>query len=148
VTPVAIGPAAPADMDVIEALLEREHLPVDGLHQHEQHFFAARIGNRIVGCASIELYGDAALLRSVAVDAEYRGGGVGSGLTRTALDFARRRNVSTVFLLTETAQHFFPRVGFEVIDRADVVPAVGASVEFARACPASATVMRTILAAG
>ena len=141
-TDVVITPAQPADVDVIEAFLDREHLPLAGLRDHPQHMFVARAASRIVGCASLELYGDAALLRSVAVDAAYRGSGIGADLTRAVLRLAERRAVSTVYLLTTTAERFFPRFGFEMIDRADVPPAVRMSAEFAHACPSSAFVMR------
>ena len=144
-TDVSIVPAQAADFDVIEALLDREQLPLAGLHDHPQHMFVARVGNRIVGCASLELYGDTALLRSVAVDAEFRGGGIGGDLTRAALRLAERRGVSTVYLLTTTAERFFPRFGFEIVDRADVSAAVRACAEFAHACPSSAFVMRAFL---
>jgi amino-acid N-acetyltransferase len=144
---VIVTAAQPADMDVVEALLEREHLPLAGLHDREQHMFVARAGNRIVGSASIELYGDAALLRSVAVDAQHRRTGIGGALTRAAVTFAQRRNVAAVFLLTTTAERFFPKFGFEIVDRADVPAAVQASAEFAHACPSSALVMRKIVAA-
>jgi len=142
---VTVTAAQAADMDVVEALLEREHLPLEGLHDREQHMFVARAGNRIVGSASIELYGDAALLRSVAVDGEYRRTGIGGELTRAAVTFAERRNVSAVFLLTTTAERFFPKFGFAIVDRADVPAAVQASAEFAHVCPASAWVMRKIV---
>jgi amino-acid N-acetyltransferase len=51
-----------------------------------------------------------------------------------------------VFLLTTTAERFFPRFGFEEIARDEVPASVQASVEFQSACPASAIVMRKRLA--
>lgn len=126
---VSVTPAPAADFEVIEAFLDREHLPLAGLRDYPQHMFVARAGNRIVGYASLELYGDVALLRSVAVDAEYRGSGIGGDLTRAALRLAERRAVSTVYLLTTTAERFFPRFAFEMVDRADVPPAVRMSAE-------------------
>jgi amino-acid N-acetyltransferase len=141
-TGVVIDPAKTADIDVVEALLEREHLPRAGLRDHVEHMFVARAGNRIVGCAALEVYEDGALLRSVAVDAEYRGAALGSDLTRAALDLAERRRVPAVYLLTTTAERFFPRFGFEVVDRADVPQGVQQSAEFSYACPSSALVMR------
>jgi amino-acid N-acetyltransferase len=141
-TDVTVAPAHAGDMDIVEALLVREHLPLDGLREHPQHMFVARAGDRVVGCASLELYGNAALLRSVVVAAEYRRDGVGESLVGAALRFAERSSVSSVFLLTTTAEHFFPRFGFTVVDRADVPPAVRASAEFARVCPSSAIIMR------
>jgi amino-acid N-acetyltransferase len=47
-----------------------------------------------------------------------------------------------VFLLTTTAEAFFPKFGFEQIQRIDVPISLQASVEFQSACPASAIVMR------
>jgi amino-acid N-acetyltransferase len=44
--------------------------------------------------------------------------------------------------LTTTAERFFPKFGFEPIDREQVPPSVRESVEFQSACPASAIVMR------
>ena len=100
---------------------------------------------RSVGCAAIELYGAAALLRSVAVDASRRGQGLGQRLTAATLELASQRGARTVYLLTESAQDFFPRFGFRPIPRSEVEPAVQRSVEFTSACPASAQAMVTTL---
>lgn len=142
---VTIGPAQAFDMDVIEALLEREHLPTNGLHDLLEQTLVARAGNRIVGCAAIELYDDGALLRSVAVDAQQRGTGVGGELTRAALRIAEKSGVNAVYLQTTGAEQFFPRFGFAVIDRADLPSAVRSSWQFTSGCCASAIVMRKIL---
>ena len=144
-TPIAITRATLPDFDVVKALLEREHLPLAGLQDHFDHAFVARAGNRIVGCAALEMYDDGALLRSVAVDAEYRGAGIGGDLTRAALRAAEQRHVPAVYLLTTTAERFFPRFGFEAVARADVPAGVRASAEFSYACPSSAVIMRTFL---
>jgi amino-acid N-acetyltransferase len=144
-TTVTIDSARPSDYDVVAALLEREHLPLDGLRQHFENAFVARAGNRIVGCSALEVYEGGALLRSLVVDAEYRGAGVGSGLTDAAIQLARRRLAPAVYLLTTTAEQFFPTVGFEIVDRADVPASVLASEEFVHACPSTAIVMRRFL---
>ena len=89
----------------------------------------------------MELYGPAALLRSLAVTATRRGEGLGRRLTLAALALARRQGVDRVYLLTETAEGFFARFGFEPVERAAVDPAVKRSVEFTSACPASAVAM-------
>jgi amino-acid N-acetyltransferase len=139
--PVAIRPATPGDLPAIRHLLGRNKLPVDGLDGCLETTVTAVDGPDLVGCAALELYPGAALLRSVAVAAERRSQGLGQQLTRAALDLARARDVKTVYLLTETAGAFFPKFGFTRITRADVEPAVKQSVEFTKACPASALVM-------
>ena len=55
---------------------------------------------------------------------------------------ARDRGVDTVFLLTTTAERFFPKFGFEPVTRADVPASLKESVEFRSACPQTAVVMR------
>jgi amino-acid N-acetyltransferase len=144
-TTVTIAPACWSDYDVVAALLEREHLPLDGLRPHFEDAFVARAGNRMVGCAALEVYEGGALLRSVAVDAEYRGARVGSGLTHAAIQLAGRRLVPAVYLLTTTAERFFRKLNFEVVDRADVPASVLVSAEFTHACPSTAIVMRRFL---
>jgi amino-acid N-acetyltransferase len=98
-------------------------------------------GRRIIGSVALEVYGRAALLRSVAVDRQHRGRGVGQALTGAALEMGRARGVASVYLLTDTARGFFARLGFRDIPRPQAEPAVGASLEFTHACPASATCM-------
>ena len=144
-TTVTIAPARASDYDVVAALLEREHLPLDGLQQHFENAIVARAENRIIGCSAIEVYEGGALLRSVAVVAEYRGAGVGSDLTHAAIQLARRRFAPAVYLLTTTAERFFRKFNFEIIDRADVPATVQTSAEFTHACPSSAIIMRNCL---
>jgi amino-acid N-acetyltransferase len=139
--PPTIGAATPPDLAAVFALLERSQLPSAGLGDHVGSTLVARDGARIVGSAAVELYGQAALLRSVAVAAEHRGQGLGHALTAAALELARQRGVRTVYLLTETAAGFFPRFGFRPIPRREVDPAVLGSAEFTTACPAGALVM-------
>ena len=136
-----IAPARANDLPDILALLKASGLPEAGLNDHLRTTLVIRDGRGLLGCAAVELYGRAALLRSVAVAATARGQGLGQRLTTGALDLAREHGVRKVYLLTETAGDFFPRFGFRPITRADVEPAVQRSVEFTAACPASALVM-------
>ena len=137
-----IESATARDLPEICALLERLHLPIDGVADHVKTMIVAKDGGQIVGTAALELYADGALLRSVAVEPKYQGRQLGHELTDAALNLATRQGVTNVFLLTTTAERFFPRFGFESITRDQVPPSVRASVEFQSACPASAIVMR------
>ena len=137
----AITPAAPADLPAILELLAASKLPRAGIEDHVASTLVARADSNVVGSAALELYGSAALLRSVAVATRLRGQGLGAALTVAALDLARRSGVRTVYLLTETAGRFFPKFGFAAIARAEVDPVVLESPEFTTACPKSALVM-------
>lgn len=140
-----ILPADRSDWTAIQSLVSASGLPLDDLEGHLDSTIVAREGGGIVGCAALELYGHDALLRSVAVRASRRGDGIGLALTAAAIELARRHHVQTIWLLTETAADFFPRFGFERVERAVVPAAVRASVEFTTVCPGSATVMRLLL---
>ena len=142
---ITIDRARSSDYDVVAALLEREHLPLDGLRHHFDSAFVARAVNRIIGCSALEVYEGGALLRSVAVDAEYRRAGVGTRLTQAAIQLAAQPAIPAVYLLTTTAERFFRKFNFEIVDRADVPASVLASAEFTHACPSSAIIMRKFL---
>jgi amino-acid N-acetyltransferase len=137
-----IESATPRDLPGIRALLDRLHLPLAGVDEHLATMIVAREGGQIVGTAALELYAEGALLRSVAVEPRRQGHQLGHQLTDAALHLATTRGATTVFLLTTTAERFFPRFGFEQIGREQVPPSVRESVEFQSACPASAIVMR------
>jgi amino-acid N-acetyltransferase len=137
-----IGRARPRDLEAVRELLERVHLTLEGIDQHMETMLVARDGAHVVGTATVELYPEGALLRSVAVDPRRQGDGLGHELTEAALRLARAHGASAIFLLTTTAERFFPRFGFQQITRDDVPASVSTSVQFQFACPASSIVMR------
>jgi len=137
--------AQPSDAPAILALLEQNHLPVDGLTDHIATTLVARQDGRIVGSAALEMYREGVLLRSVAIAVPVQHQGLGGQLTAAALRLASDLHASAVYLLTTTAERYFPKFGFERISRAEVPQSVQASVEFTSACPSSAVVMRRLL---
>ena len=143
--PIVIESAAPGDVEPVLALLRHAQLPDDGVRELVPTLLVARVDGRVAGCAALEVYGRAALLRSVAVDPSLRGKGVGRQLTDAAIAMARRRDVRALYLLTETAATFFQGFGFTFVDRSGVPAALLASPEFAFLCPASAVAMARTL---
>jgi amino-acid N-acetyltransferase len=137
--------ATPADWPAIADLLGGANLPLDGAREA----FAAGVAvvardgaGTLMGAAAVEPYGEAGLLRSVAVAADLRGTGIGRALVTGVETRAAAAGIGELYLLTETAADWFPRLGFERIERKDVPADVAASVEFATACPVSAVAMR------
>jgi amino-acid N-acetyltransferase len=146
--PSLVEPAGPGDAEAVLRLVADRGLPLDGLRDHLATTLVARDDEaRIVGSAALEIYPDGALLRSVAVASRWQGRGLGHALTDAALRLAHDRGAPAVYLLTTTAEDFFPTLGFERIARADVPPGVQTSVEFTSACPSTAIVMRKALSA-
>lgn len=128
---ITIRPAAVDDLPRILALLARARLVTAGVRDHLDTFVVAVEGDHIAGTAGLEMYGDVALLRSVAVVESFRGRGFGRRLVREALDEARRQGVRQVALLTGDAAPFFARLGFQEVDRSVLDRRLFASKEFA-----------------
>jgi amino-acid N-acetyltransferase len=138
---VLLRPARPEELPAVLALLEAAGLPSAGVKEWLDRFLVAESAGRLVGSAGLEVYGTDALLRSVAVAEDWRGRGLGGALTDAVLAAAAREGIRSVYLLTETAEGYFPRHGFRRIPREEASEAVKASVEFRELCPASSTVM-------
>lgn len=136
-----IRPAADTDLAAIEELLTQNDLPLDGVREALATFVVAEADGDLVGVAGLEICCDDALLRSVAVSPEWRSRGVGRALVTRAISEAEARGIRAMYLLTTTAEGYFPSFGFKKVERADVPDAVRATREFTVACPASAAVM-------
>jgi amino-acid N-acetyltransferase len=137
--------AREADLDEVKALLGANELPLDGVDEAFSNFIIAEGGPSIVGTAGLEIYGRYALLRSAAVAKKWQGYGVGRALIGEMISRARSRNIDSIFLLTTTAENYFPSFGFVKIERSEVPAELGESAELKGACPSSATVMRVDL---
>jgi amino-acid N-acetyltransferase len=130
--------AAPADLPAARNLLSDCALPVVDVHQHWEHFVTAKDGADLVGVAGLEFLGRTALLRSFAVAPRYRSHGVGTALYRRVLAHAHLRGVTTLYLLTLSAQDYFSKLGFQAVVRNAVPDEVQATAEFRNLCPSTA----------
>jgi amino-acid N-acetyltransferase len=142
---VEISPATNDDLPSVLALLRDCHLPDGGIREIIEHLLVARAGERLLGCAGLELYGEQALLRSIAVEAAARGSGLGRALVQRALVLARQRGVRELYLLTTTAPAFFEKLGFSPVARDATPDSIASSWEFRTGCPQSAHAMRLVL---
>ena len=105
---------------------------------HEDGFFVARDGARIVGVVGIQVYGTDALLRSLVVHPDFRGRGLARKLCRNIVLFAREQGVRHLYLLTTTIEPLCVKWGFRRIDRKDVPEAIKNTAEFKGLCPRTA----------
>jgi amino-acid N-acetyltransferase len=60
---------------------------------------------------------------------------------------AEERGLRALYLLTMTAEHYFPRFGFAPVERGAVPAEIATTLEFRSACPASAIAMAMPVAA-
>ena len=136
-----VRPAVPDDLPAVEQLLTASGLPFDGVSEAFGTFVVAESGSELVGVAGLEVCCDNALLRSVAVRPEWRSHGVGRALVTRVIADAEARGLRSLYLLTTTAERYFPHFGFHSISRDDVPADIRETGEFRDCCPASATVM-------
>jgi amino-acid N-acetyltransferase len=133
--------ASASDLPGVERLLVESSLPLDGVREAIGDFVIAHAGDDIVGVAGLEVCCDNALLRSVAVAPEWRSHGVGRALVTRLIADAESRGIHALYLLTTTAEHYFPSFGFREIPREEAPADIRETAEFQGACPASATLM-------
>lgn len=134
--------ARESDLPAVERLLSASKLPLDGVRDHFADFLVAEDGEGIEGAVGLEKYETVALLRSAIVAPDHRGSGIGRQLVERALERAEEDGIDELYLLTTTAQSYFPRFGFTPTSRTTVPEELKSSAEFRGACPDTAVVMK------
>lgn len=138
------------DLRAIEELLQEASLPTAGVAEiittHPDDFAVAEVSDEtgereLVAVGGLEVCCNNALLRSVAVKAEWRKHGVGRELVQRLVRLGAERGMNALYLLTQTAEHYFPRFGFERVAREDVPSDIAETLEFKSCCPTSAVAM-------
>jgi len=128
---VKIDFAAYKDWPKVKALLRESGLPYEDIKTPQlKHFLVIRDGERISGVVGIDLYGAAALLRSLAVAPNYRRFSFASNLLAKIEEYAKAKGAEALYLLTMTAAGFFEKRGYQKIDRKGVPGAIRATPVF------------------
>jgi amino-acid N-acetyltransferase len=133
--------AHPSESAAKRLLVEAGLPAADITAKHLQDFFFCGSGPDLEGLVGLELYGEVALLRSLAVATRRQGSGLGSRLVEHAEHYARDRGVKSLYLLTTTAEAFFLRRGYVRIPREDSTPAIMGTKEFVSICPLGSAFM-------
>jgi amino-acid N-acetyltransferase len=144
-TQFIIREAAKDDLKQIKSLLDDASLPSVDIENHLPNFLVLEMSANLIGTIGMECYGDTALLRSLAVKKDYRNRGYGKELYYALKSKVKNMNVNSIYLLTETAEGFFSKEGFQKIARADVPPSIRQTQEYSILCPESAVCMVKIL---
>ncbi|MCY0853956.1 GNAT family N-acetyltransferase [Cupriavidus sp. D39] len=95
-----IRAAEEADWPAIVDVLECCGLPNDVFDQTLRFFHIAVLGERVVGCACAEQYGETVVVRSVGVLQEYRGHPIATQLVGSVLTRARADGCTKAVLIT------------------------------------------------
>ena len=138
-----IKDAKQSDFGSVRELLNSCDLYNEDLTGEAGHrFVLAWQEDALVGSVGLEIFGETALLRSLAVQPGYRRRGVASELVKRIETEAANSNVRTLYLLTLTAEDFFAKRGYHRTDRELAPGPLQGSTEFKSVCPASAACMK------
>lgn len=133
--------AGKTDLESIAGLLKKNDLPYSDIYESKVDFIVAKNDEQIVGCIGLEKYGTEGLLRSFAIDFNFRKKGYGKELYNRLLTYGVQNKVNTLHLLTTTAREYFINVGFNVQNRSNAPEIIQNSEEFKSLCPSSSTYM-------
>jgi len=125
--PAIVRKARAADGPAIQRLLaqfasrgELLHRTLNEVYQHLRDFVVGETEGRIVGVCALWLYWeDLAEVRSLAVEDDYAGRGLGKALVGACLAEAAELGIRRVFALTYRPG-FFERLGFRTLDKRDL----------------------------
>lgn len=119
-----LRPAIISDADSIVSLIDtfaekNLMLPIthDFLFEHISNYQIAEKDGKIIGCVFLRVYnGTLAEVRSLAVDPQYQGQGIGKALVEQLKKVAREIGLKKLFALTVTPL-FFKHLGFVETDK-------------------------------
>lgn len=122
---IAVRGAVEADVPAIVALVNHharrgQLLPrsAQSVADSINDWLVAASGDELLGCVSLLQYTSGLVeVRSLAVQEDAQGWGIGTRLMNSLLQEARRRQIPTLFALTRVVG-FFQRFGFVVTDKA------------------------------
>jgi amino-acid N-acetyltransferase len=136
------------ELHEVAALLSSCGLPSEDIKLESlPDFVVAKEGDTPVGVAGLEVFGSAALVRSVGVAISHRSHGLGSSLLDAVEAQAKERGVKQLYLLTNDAQGFFGKHGYNTVERHSAPAEIQACSQFGSSCCGAATLMNKQLEA-
>lgn len=109
---ITLRRARPEDVPALAAMIERADLPPMFIEEFLGCFVVAERVGEIVGCGGVETYGECAVIRSVVVEPEAQGLGLGRRLAEALMEKARAAGATDLYLFTADAWAFWQRLGF------------------------------------
>lgn len=139
--PVKFRYAEQNDLNQILNLLQSNNLPFVDVDLEKIKFILAEISDIVLGCIGIEHYASHGLLRSFAVDENYRNLGIGNKLLQYLISYSKQIGVQNLHLLTVTAEKYFLSKGFIVVNRNLAPESIKFTSEFSTLCSSTSTYM-------
>ena len=138
---IQISKATESNLAEIVEILKVNNLPYNDVAESDIDFLIAQQDNKIIGCIGLQKINREGLLRSFAVLDEFKNLGIGKNLFDELLAYAKNSGVSTLHLLTTTADQYFKRNGFVNAERKSAPEEMQKTSEFSGICPSSSVYM-------
>lgn len=140
---VSIRLAKLYDLAQVKEFLLQANLPVEKIEEKFDNFILLfDLQSKLIGCAGLEIYNSFGLIRSVAIAKSLQNKKLGSLLVNNIEELARKKEILVIYLLTETAERFFTKHGYNIVSRNEVPEEIQNSFEYASSCKVSALVMK------
>jgi len=136
-----IRKAKESDINNIVSILSSNNLPSGDCQNNIKNFQVVELEDIIIAVGCLEKYATTGFLRSIAVSSMHRGCGYGYAIFNSLMKNANQSGISSVFLLTETAEQYFTNLGFTVVERENAPDIVKQTNQYRGLCPDSALVM-------
>ncbi len=134
------------DIERVRELLAGYDLPIDDLeYSSQEDFWVAEEKGHVIGVGGMDHNNHIGLVRSLALDKQFQGNGIGKRLYEVVEEDAWNKGILRLYILTTTAQIYFEKLGYEAIER-DIAPIpIQQSNQFSSLCPQSAVLLQKAL---
>ncbi|MCX6155349.1 MAG: GNAT family N-acetyltransferase [Candidatus Kapabacteria bacterium] len=109
-----------SEAGMIKNFLSVNNMHINDIDENIGNFILAEIDNKLIGTIGLEVYGDYGLVRSLAVDEQFRNNGIARELYFKILALSLQHGIKQLYLFTLSAEIFFAKLGFEKVDRNSV----------------------------
>lgn len=134
------------DIIAVEDLLASCSLPSSDVKKNNTlRLYGIYQNRKLAACVGIEGCGHMVLLRSLAVRPQSRNKGIGVRLVEYVENTCRRKSIKGIFLLTNTAELFFARLGYRIVERGSAPAVIRSTAQFSELCPDSSILMSKLL---
>ncbi|MHA2253777.1 MAG: arsenic resistance N-acetyltransferase ArsN2 [Candidatus Kariarchaeaceae archaeon] len=138
----SITKAITQDLPGVLKLLKLVDLPIEGVKEHFHNFFIVKKNKITLGCIGIEIYENVGLLRSLAIHPSFQGKGIGQQMVSKIEEYSAEKGLHNIYLLTETAEKFFLKLGYQFISREETDTKIKQSIEFTTLCSSSPVMVK------
>lgn len=142
---IEIQDTMPFHLEMCKALLVECNVPTQGLEDQFQNFIIMRLNDQLIGMIGLEQYQQVGLLRSLAIRSNYQKKGLGAILVNALMEKVMDFQIKKLYLLTQTAEAFFTKQGFETIDHTNAPSVIQSTKEFTNANLKNVVLMQKIL---